>query len=140
MRGHIEIFIDGYRPKRRDTAHLYFDSKTGTLTGGIDAETPPPFFEIGSEEWWEEGWAVGDNKSNVPCLRVCGADLKQFKSFEEATAFIVTRQKKHKDQRHVLIYVIEDEKGFGDKLVINSPDDIIAIDTKYRPRSKKVPT
>ena len=128
MRGHIEIYIDGYRPKRRDIAHLYFDPKTGIVTGGIDAEAPPHIFELGSDEWWEEGWAAGDNKSNVPCLRDCGSRLKQFTSFEEATAFVAARQKKHNDHQHVLVYVIEDAKGFEDKVIINSPDDIKELD------------
>lgn len=134
--GHIEIFIDGYRPKRRDTAHFYFDPKIGTLTGGIDADTSPHQFEIGSREWWDEGWAIGDNRSNVPCLRSCGANLKRFKSYDDASDFTAARQKKHKDQRHVFVYVIEDKYGFEDRCVIDSAQEIEAIDKAVRDRKK----
>lgn len=134
--GRIEIFIDGYRPKRRDTAHFYFDPKIRALTSGIDANTPPHQFEIGSREWWDEGWAIGDNKSNVPCLRSCGADLKWFKSYDEASNFAAARQKKHQDQRHVFVYVIEDKYGFEDRCVIDSAQEIEAIDKAVRGRRK----
>lgn len=129
MRGHIEIFIDGYRPKRRDTAHFYFDAKTGVITGGSDAKTSPHMSEPGSEEWNEEGWAIGDNARGVPCLRNCGADLKQFFSFEDATKFVENRQRKHKEQRHVLVYSTDDDQGFSVRVIITSPADIEEIDS-----------
>lgn len=136
MLGHIEIFIDGFWPKRRDTAHFYFDPKIRPLTGGMDADTPPHQFEIGSREWWDEGWAIGDNKRNVPCLRSCGADLKRFKSYDEASNFAASRQKKHQEQHHIFVYVIEDECGFEDRCIIDSAQEIEAIDNAVRAHRK----
>ena len=129
MRGHIQIFIDGYRPKRRDSAHFYFDPTTGTVNGGLDSEAAVHMFELGSEDWWEEGWAAGNNTRGGPCLRNCGADPRQFQSFEDATNFVEIRQKKHKDQRHVLVYSTDDEQGFPVRVIITSQADIDEIES-----------
>lgn len=134
--GHIEIYIDGYRPNRRDMAHFFYDLKTQTLTGGPDATMPSHQFEVGSEEWWEQGWAIGANRSNVPCLRTCGSDLKRFMTFDEATAAATARQRSHPDQRHVLVYVLEDNRGFENRFVINSALEIAEIDTQSKGRRK----
>ena len=128
MSGHIVIFIEGYRPKRRDTAHFFIDLKAGTVTGGPDSVTPPHMFEPGSEDWLEEGWAIGDNARGVPCLRNCGADLKQFFSFEDAAKFVENRQRKHPEQRHVLVYSTDDDQGFPVRVIVTSQADIDEIE------------
>lgn len=85
--------------------------------------------ELGSEDCWEEGWAVGNNTRGGPCLRNCGADPRQFQSFEDAMNFVEIRQKKHKDQRHVLVYSTDDDQDFPVRVIVTSPADIDEIES-----------
>ena len=126
VHGHLEIFIDGYKYFYKGLIHLV--EQDGKHYSVPDKLMPAYEDEVGTMEWWTEGWAVGDNPTNRPCSRCGSKPLKKFHDFDEAVQFAYTRQKKYKAQQHVLVYVTKDVQGKEKKEVVRSLDDIVAVD------------
>lgn len=128
LRGHLVIFVDGYKMRYSGLFHVFSDGHRSVSVP--DSLVPPPDHEVGSDEWWQDGWAVGDNPRNRLCKRLGMKALRRFDSFDEAVDFMFARQRKHKDQRHTLVYVTT---GLADRermSVVRSLDDIEAIEAE----------
>lgn len=91
---------------------------------------PPVVEEVGSMDWWHNGWAVGDNARDRLCLRRGLRPLRKFFDFDEAVRYAFARQRKYKTQQHVLVYVTKNALGIEKKHVVRSLDDIAEVNTK----------
>ena len=128
LNGHLVIFVDGFKYHYKHLYHLWVSA--GTTHSVPDTLMPADVNEIESMHWWMEGWAVGDNARDRLCKRVGSKSLKKFYDFDEAVRFCYARQKRHKQQQCVLVYVYRDATGHEMKQVIRLMDDILAIDAK----------
>ena len=95
-----------------------------------DRLMPAPVDDIDSMEWWEEGWAVGDNPRDRLCKRFGSKGLKKFHDFEEAVRYCFARQQKNKKQQFVLVYESKNAMGQIHRAVVRSVADIAEIDAK----------
>lgn len=123
--GYLVIFVDGYKMCYRNMFHLFRED--GVTYQVPDRLVPPPTHEVGSMDWWIDGWAVGDNARHRLCSRNGSKPLKQFKSYDEAVNYAYRRQQKHKLHQHVLVYLTQSWDGTK-KEVVHSFDDIRAVD------------
>ena len=126
LRGYLVIYVDGYKLRYKHLVHIFADGENTVSVP--DRLMPPPDHEIGSDEWWQDGWAVGDNLRGRLCKRFGVKPLRQFKHFDEAVAYVYQRQRKHKSQRHTLVYATTGAIGKEQSAVIQSLDDIDAIE------------
>lgn len=126
--GYLVIYVDGYKLVDKYLVHG-FSNGQNTITVP-DRLMPPPDFEVGSDEWWWDGWAVGDNARGRLCKRQGVKPLRKFKEYDEAVAYMFARQRKHKDQRHTLVYVTVGLLGKEKWEVVHSLDDVLAIDVR----------
>ncbi len=126
LRGYLVIYVDGYKMRYKHLVHVFADGKDNVCVP--DRLMPPPDHEIGSDEWWHDGWAIGDNLRGRLCKRFGVKPLRRFKHFDEAVAFVYQRQRKHKSQRHTLVYATTGAMGKERLAVIRSLDDIDAIE------------
>ena len=126
--GYLVIYVDGYKYNYKRKIHIL---KKGDLVISVpDRFVLPSLNEIDSMEWWQEGWAVGDNAYDRFCRRVGSKPLKKFYSYDEAVSYAFNRQKKNKKQQFVLVYVTKDGMSREQKNVIRSLDDIAAVNAR----------
>lgn len=126
FRGYLVIFVDGYKMRYKNMTHLFSD---GEKTVSVpDRLVPPPNYDVDSMQWWEDGWAVGENQRDRLCGRFGSKSLKKFYDFDEAVSFIYRRQQRHKQHRHILVYVTKTFQGKSKMEVVRSLDDIVAVD------------
>lgn len=126
--GHLVIYVDGYKMHHKNLWHgIYQDGQHYLVP---DKAMPPEDVERGSQEWWHNGWAVGDNARSRLCLRFGNKPLLSFKDYDEAVAYIAARQRKHKQQRHTLVYVSKTIGGREIYDIVHFLDDILAIDAE----------
>lgn len=128
LKGYLVIYVDGYKVYDKYLVHAFSDGETTISIP--DRLMPPPIHEIGSMRWWMEGWAVGDNSRGRLCSRSGTTPVRRFYYYDEVVAYVFARQKKHKDQKHVLVYVTNGVGGQEKKHVIHSMDDIVTVDTE----------
>jgi hypothetical protein len=93
-----------------------------------DRLLPPPKHEVGSSEWWRDGWAIGDNSRDRVCLRFGNSAFKKFFNYDEAVDFGYRRQQRRKKEQHILVYVSKDWRGQERMSVVRSMDDIDAFE------------
>lgn len=128
--GHLVIYVDGYKMYHKNLWHgIAQDGKHYLVP---DKAMPPDDVERGSQEWWHNGWAVGDNARGRLCLRFGNKPLLSFKDYDEAVAYIEARQPKHKQQRHTLVYVSKTIGGREIYDIVHFLDDILAIDAERK--------
>lgn len=125
--GHLVIYVDGCKVRQKNMVH-FFPQNDGTTIGVPDRLLLPPRHEVGSDEWWHEGWAVGDNSRGRLCMRFGLKPLLKFKDYDEAVSYGYKRQQKFKKQQHVLVYVSTDWSGRARSAVVRGMDDIDAIE------------
>lgn len=128
LRGHLVLYVDGYKMYDKYLVHVF---REGENTIHVpDHLMPPPEHVVGSDEWWYDGWAVGDNARERLCKRHGVKPLRRFTDFDEAVAYMFARQKRHEDQRHTLVYVTTGVAGKETLEVVRSLDDINAIEAR----------
>lgn len=123
IRGHLVIFVDGYKYHYKGLTHLV--EQDGKRFAVPDRLMPSETNEIGSMDWWHNGWAVGDNSRDRLCSRLGSKPLRKFLDFDEAVQFVFSRQRKFKAQQHVLVYVTKNLNGHEEKHIVHSLDDIV---------------
>lgn len=126
LRGHLVIFVDGYKMVRKHLTHVF--AQEGGYIHVPDRLIPPPKHEVGSDEWWRDGWAVGDNSRDRLCMRFGPSPLKKFSYYDEAVDFAYRRQQKRKKEQHILVYVLKDWRGQERMSVVRSMDDVEAFE------------
>lgn len=131
--GHLVIYVDGYKMHHKNLWHGI--SHDGQHYLVPDRAMPAEDMQRGSQEWWHNGWAVGDNARGRLCLRFGNKPLLPFKNYDEAVAYIAGRQRKHMQQRHTLVYVSKTVGGREIYDIVHFLDDILAIDTE---RNKEI--
>lgn len=128
LRGYLLIYVDGYKYNYKNVIHFFQDD--GKLVAAPDALLAPPKYDIGSMEWWEEGWAVGDNDRGRLCKRFYSFKCRKFRDYDEAVAYAYRRQQKFKKQQHILVYATNGVGGREQLHVVRSMDEIDAIEAK----------
>lgn len=139
MRGYLVVYVGGYKYHYKALTHLI--PKEQDETWAIpDTLMPPPVCEVGSPEWWENAWAVGDNPRARLCKPSSGKPLLKFSDFDEAVNFVFRRQQKHKKQQHALVYILKDAFGKDRFSLVRSLDDIevlhAGLDAEKREKSE----
>lgn len=136
LRGHLVIYVDGYKYHYKGLTHFVEQDKK--LFAVPDTLMPPPDHEVDSMQWWEEGWAIGDNPTNRPCSRFGIKRLKKFKNWDDAVSFVYARQRKYKKQKHTLVYVVKNAFNKEIGHVVRSTDEIAAIDAEINKEAKEI--
>ena len=126
LHGHLVIFVDGYKYRYKGLTH--FVTVDGANYAVPDSVMPAYIHEVGSMDWWQDGWAVGDNSRDRLCARSGSKPLRKFVDYDDAVAYIYARQKKNKKQQQILVYVTKSGHGREVRHVVRSMDDIAAID------------
>lgn len=126
LRGHLVIFVDGYKMVQKHLTHVF--AQNGEHIHIPDRLVPPQKHEVGSDEWWREGWAVGNNDRGRLCLRFGPKPFKKFFNYDEAVDFGYLRQQKRKSEQHILVYVLKDWRGNERMSVVRSMDDVEAFE------------
>lgn len=128
LKGYLIIYVDGYRMVSKNTTHFFKEGDKVLVVP--DRLIVPPKHKIGSDEWWEDGWAVGDNSRVRLCKRFGSSGCMRFHDYDEAVAFISRRQPRFKAQQHVLVYVTKGVAGKERLYVVRSMDEIDEIEAK----------
>jgi|JI6StandDraft_1071083.scaffolds.fasta_scaffold30387_2 hypothetical protein len=128
LRGHLVIFVDGYKVYDKYLMHHFYDGQNSVSVP--DRMVPPPTHDVGSMPWWEVGWAVGASERGRLCMRLGAKPFRKFFNFDEAVAFAYGRQQKFKTQQHILVYVTKTFQGAERMDVVRSADDVTAIHTE----------
>jgi len=128
LRGYLVIYVDGYKRALKNRAHVFFED--GYVVTVPDHLLPPPSNDVGSNAWWEDGWAVGDNQRDILCLRAGAKPLRRFYYYDEAVSFVFHRQKKYKSHQHILVYATKELGGKEQLEVVRSLDDINAVEAR----------
>jgi len=68
LRGHLVIFVDGYKVYDKYLMHHFYDGQNSVSVP--DRMVPPPTHDVGSMPWWEVGWAVGASERGRLCMRL----------------------------------------------------------------------
>ena len=127
--GYLVIYVDGYKTVDTSLQHIVHH---GTETFSVpDREMPPIEYEVGSEDWWRDGWAVGENTRGRLCKRLGYKPLRRFHEYDEAIAYIFDRQRKFKNQGHILVYVSKTNDGKERRDIVHSLDDVLAVDLRF---------
>ena len=128
LKGYLIIYVDGYRMVSKRTTHFFKEGDTVLVVP--DRLIPPPKHKIGSDDWWEDGWAVGDNTRGRLCKRFGSQRCMRFRDYDEAVTYISRRQSRFKSQRHILVYVTKGVAGKEQLYVVRSMDEIDDIEAK----------
>lgn len=128
LKGYLIIYVDGYRMVSKNTTHFFREGDK--VLAVPDRLLAPPKHKIGSDDWWEDGWAVGDNSRGRLCKRFGSFKCMRFHDYDEAVAFISRRQPRFKAQQHVLVYVTKGVAGKERLYVVRSMDEIDEIEAK----------
>jgi hypothetical protein len=128
LRGHLVIYVDGYKMYNKYLVHAFVED--GKTIHVPDRLMLPPEYEVGEGDWWYDGWAVGDNLRGRLCKRHGVKPLREFKDYDDAVAYMFARQKKHREQRHTLVYVTTGLAGKETREVVRSLDDISAVEAR----------
>lgn len=126
LRGHLVIFVDGYKMVRKNLSHVF--AREGEYLHVPDRLIPPPKHEVGSDDWWRDGWVVGDNDRGRLCMRFGPSPFKKFFNYDEAVDYGYRRQQRRKKEQHILVYVSKDWRGQERMSVVRSMDDIDAFE------------
>lgn len=127
LRGYLVIYVNGYKMNQQYLVHV-FPQADGSTISVPDRLLPPPRHEVGSDEWWQDGWAVGANSRGRLCKRFGVKDLKRFFDYDEAVNYAYRRQQKKKKEQHILVYVSTDWRGKERSAVVRGLDDIDAFE------------
>lgn len=133
--GHLVIYVDGYKMHHKNLWHGI--SMDGNHYLVPDKAMPAEDVERGSEEWWQNGWAVGANARGRLCLRFGNKPLLSFNDYDQAVAYIAARRRKHKQQRHTLVYVTKTIGGRERCDIVHFLDDILVIDAERRKETEE---
>lgn len=107
FKGDILIYVDGFRVNDwRCSEHNH-------------PEDIFPFPEA-------SGWAVGDNPRDRYCSRLSTDKLRRFTDYDEAVRYVFEKQRKRKNERFQLMYVLGN--AFH---AVSTLDDILAIDKRH---------
>lgn len=128
LKGYLIIYVDGYKTVSKYTTHFFREGDKALVVP--DRLLAPPKYKIGSDEWWEDGWAVGDNSRGRLCKRFGAFKCMRFHDYDEAVAYISRRQPRFKAQQHVLVYVTKGVAGKERLYVVRSMDEIDDIEAK----------
>lgn len=128
LMGYLIIYVDGYRMVSKNTTHFFQEGDNVLVVP--DRLIGPPRHKIGSDDWWEEGWAVGDNSRGRLCKRFGSSGCMRFHDYDKAISFISSRQPRFKAQQHVLVYVTKGVAGKERLYVVRSLDEIDEIEAK----------
>jgi len=126
LRGHLVVFVGNYKYHYKNLTHLLQD-REGQYLAFPDTLTPALRNEVGSMLWWEHAWVVGDNPRQRLCKPSTGKPFMKFKDYDEAIDFVFSRQQRHKQQSHVLVYITNTVHKKERMDVIRSMDDIKTI-------------
>ncbi len=133
MKGHLTIFVDGYKTYHNHMLHIFDDG-----VAIPDKMIPPTIHTTGTMEWYADGWAVGDNSRGRYCARLNEAKIRRFNDYDEAVEYIYARQRKRKNERFSLVYVVPDVRGITHHHRVSSMDEIIAIDAQLDVEAQSV--
>lgn len=124
LRGYLVIHVGGYKRVSNYTAHVYSDGDA--LVSFPDRMVPARIHPVGSTEWYEEGWAVGDNPRERFCKWGGPSPLYRFRDYEEAVVYIqrLRQKRKRPHEQYSLVYFSRGVGGRECHRPVSSLDEI----------------
>lgn len=128
MRGYLLIHVGGYKMVSDTTFHVFSDGTDMVSVPDrlVKAEAHP----FGTSEFYEDGWAVGDNPRDRFCKWNGIKPMRRFHDFDEAVAHVYRLRQKRKrpNEIYTLMYVTKGVNGKDCSCAVSSLDDIVAFE------------
>lgn len=124
LQGYLVVHVGGYKRVSNYTAHVYSDGSA--LVSVPDRLVQARIHPVGSTEWYEEGWAVGDNPRERFCKWGGASPVYRFHDYEEAVLYIQRLRQKRKRplETYSLVYFSRGVGGREYHRPVSSLDDI----------------
>jgi len=130
MRGYLVIHVGGYKRNMNYMAHVFFD---GSSTVSVpDRLVPAGIHPVGSPDWYEEGWAVGDNPRERFCKWGGASPMYRFKNYDEAVTYIqrLRQKRKRPHEAYTLVYFLRGVGGAEFSRPVSFLDDIVDFEAE----------
>lgn len=124
MEGYLVIHISGFKYRYDHLFHVYPEGSS--VLAIPDRVIPGRRYPVGSTEWYEHGWAVGDNPRRRFCKWAGARPKYRFHEFDEAVFYIqrLRQRRKRLHESYSLVYCILDPDKKEHCLPVSSLDDI----------------
>jgi hypothetical protein len=135
LRGYLVIHVGGYKRVSNYTAHVFSDGPTHVSVP--DRLVPARRHPVGSEEWYEDGWAVGDNPRERFCKWGGASPVYRFYNYDEAVVYIqrLRQRRKRPHETYSLVYF---SRGVGGREFHRPVSSLDAIDDFEAELAKEV--
>lgn len=130
MRGYLVIHVAGFKRFSNRMHHVFND---GASTHSVpDRLLDARFHPVGSGEWFEEGWAVGDNPRERFCKWGGPSPMYRFHDYDEAVTYIerLRQRRKRPHDAYSLVYFSRGVTGAECCKPVSFFDDIIAFEVE----------
>lgn len=130
MPGYLVIHVAGFKRHSNYMAHLYSDGPA--LISVPDRLVKAKLHPVGSSEWFEEGWAVGDNPRERFCKWGGASPMYRFHDYDEAVTYIqrLRQRRKRPHEAYSLVYFSRGIGGAESCKPVSFFDDIIAFEAE----------
>ena len=137
MRGYLVIHVAGFKRCSDYTTHLFSDGPS--VVAVPDRLLPARLHPVGSGEWYEEGWAVGDNFRERFCKWGGASLMYRFYGYDEAVTYIqrLRQRRKRPHEAYSLVYFIKGVGGATRCKPVSFFDDIPVFDAEIEAEIKR---
>ena len=130
MRGYLVIHVGGFKRISNYTFHVF--SSGESFTSVSDRLLPAEIHERGSSEWYEDGWAVGDNPRERFCKWAGASPMYRFHDYDEAVTYIqrLRQRRKRPHESYSLVYSTKGVGGITYYQPVSFLDDILDFEAE----------
>jgi hypothetical protein len=127
MRGYLVIHVGGFKRISNYTFHVFSSGASVP-----DRLLPAEIHERGSTEWYEDGWAVGDNPRERFCKWEGASPMYRFHDYDEAVTYIqrLRQRRKRPHESYSLVYSTKGVGGITYYQPVSFLDDILAFEAE----------
>lgn len=130
MFGYLVIHVSGFKRISNYTSHVFSDGES--FSSVPDRLLPAEIHERGSSEWYEDGWAVGDNPRERFCKWAGASPMYRFHDYDEAVTYIqrLRQRRKRPHESYSLVYFTKGVGGATRYQPVSFLDDILAFEAE----------
>lgn len=137
MRGYLVIHVAGFKRHSNYTVHLFSDGPS--VVSVPDRLLLARLHPVGSGEWYEEGWAVGDNPRERFCKWGGASPMYRFHDYDEAVTYIqrLRQRRKRPHETYSLVYFTKGVGGAMRCKPVSFFDDILVFEAEIEAEIKQ---
>lgn len=124
------IHVGGYKMCSDYTVHVFSLGSSPAFVP--DRLVPAAVHPAGSMEWYEEGWAVGENSRERFCKWGGAKPMYRFHDYDEAVTYIyhLRQKRKRPNEVYTLVYFTKGLRDIERHRNVSLLDDIIAFEVE----------